>query len=128
MIDFIEHLQAFENHKLRAQWLHMGDGAMRVYCRKSMRPGKDGKLAPCFDIANIDILPEHQRRGLFTAFLRAVIARNSMTYIENALHPKLAAFLRRTADKETTDGISSSFFYYNDNPTYKENITLEHEK
>lgn len=77
----------------RNEWLI--DNYTQLYIRVSHRMiGQPGnQLTKMIDIANIEVMPQHRSRGIFTNIRLHVESFNLPVYIESVLNDKLAAHL-----------------------------------
>lgn len=91
-----------------------------VYVRKGNRIFYNeegaGEFEPCLDIANINVQPKYQNKGLFTDFLfeaEGLLKERTIPYIfiENVLNKHLPPFLERKGYRLMPYRLSAPCYY-----------------
>jgi hypothetical protein len=102
-------LQDAGEHMVLNRWIV--DETMMVYIRKGKRY-LGGQLRTTLDIASIEVMPKHQRKGKWGAFIKEAIRLNPWdgVYIENCLNPYLRRSLRRAGWVKHVDEVAPSFY------------------
>lgn len=90
-------LMEFLNSPIKRTWLVTKE--ISVYLRKGRHVGMNGAIRTYLDIANIEVRPAFQRKGIFKSFLSLCqrIQPYDGVFVENVLTPILRAYLRRLA-------------------------------
>lgn len=96
MAEYITLAQFLSQTRTRTAWCSFG--VANVYCRMGAAHAIDGEVHACFDIANISIPNEAQRRrGVFKSlirYLRSTLPDEVYIYVENVNNLHLANYLR----------------------------------
>jgi hypothetical protein len=94
-------LQGFLDSSLRNVWL--SSGGLKVYIRKGMHLGTDGKIHKFLDIASASVSPRLQKQGRFKNFLLLcqTLQIYDGIYCENVLNEHLRKYFQRLVTQDS---------------------------